>query len=132
MEKIELIQSELQKDQANFYLDGAALEEALARSLGLDDYNYIMGMFAKVDESIDQNFQRRFNHFYKVRRNKEWRYKFYQIFEESKVNKSIPLRTFFEAFMKSMVHLKHHSQVKCMQLLICASNMDSRVCSIVA
>jgi hypothetical protein len=89
----------LRKDRADIHLDGAvALEEALAHSLGLDDYRYIMDRSAKVDISIDQDFQRRFNHFYRVRRNKVWRDKYYQIFEESKENKSIT----FENILRSI------------------------------
>ena len=34
--------------------------------------------------SADKDFQREFNHFYRIRRNEEWRKKFYRIFEDTK------------------------------------------------
>ena len=56
----------------------------LAISLGLDKYQYIMDHVSKIDVSKDADFQRIFNGFYIVRRNAEWRTKYYDYFESIK------------------------------------------------
>ncbi len=65
----------------------STLEKVLAESLGLPEYEYIMKNVHKTDVSRDENFQRKFNHFYKVRRNEKWRKKYYEIFEKNKARK---------------------------------------------
>ena len=50
----------------------------------LEQYTNIMEKANDVDISADVNFQRKFNYFYKVRRNSEWRATFYSLFEECK------------------------------------------------
>lgn len=70
---------------SNVSIDGiGALEAALSKGLGLDGYEYIMENVWKTDVSKDKDFQRRYNYFYKVRRNQDWRDGFYRVFEESK------------------------------------------------
>ena len=61
--------------------------ERLATSLGLDKYQYIMDNVREVDVSIDVNFQRIFNGFYIVRRNADWRKRYYDYFESLKGSK---------------------------------------------
>lgn len=63
------------------------LEKVLAESLGLPEYEYIMKNVCQTDVSGNADFQRKFNHFYKIRRNQEWRRKYYQIFEKNKAEK---------------------------------------------
>lgn len=63
------------------------LEKVMAESLGLPEYEYIMKTICQTDVSKNMDFQRRFNHFYKVRRNQDWRKKYYEIFERSKAEK---------------------------------------------
>lgn len=56
----------------------------LAASMGLDKYKFIMEQVNKTDVSIDPDFQRTFNDFYIVRRNKEWREEYYKHFQSIK------------------------------------------------
>lgn len=71
--------------RSNIIIDGeSAMRAVLAESLGLAGYEYIMAHVREVDVSCDADFQRRFNHFYRVRKNAEWRSKYYCIFEEMK------------------------------------------------
>ena len=60
------------------------VEDRLITSFGLDKYSFIMSRFHEVDVSEDENFQRVFNGFYGVRRNLEWRQKYYAFFESNK------------------------------------------------
>ena len=50
----------------------------------LEKYAFIMNNIQKRDISIDKEFQTRFNGFYIVRRNSEWRQTFYTYFEAYK------------------------------------------------
>ena len=60
------------------------IETRIAESMGFDKYKQIMEMVRKTDVSIDQDFQRTFNAFYRVRRNAEWRKAYYDLFEKAK------------------------------------------------
>ncbi len=60
------------------------LEEQMVRSLGLDKYAGIIEKTWTVNVSSDLNFQRAFNAFYRIRRNEEWRTKYYCLFEKAK------------------------------------------------
>ncbi len=60
------------------------IQQRLATSFGLDIYASIMKTFRNVDVSKDEDFQRKFNHFYRVRRNEEWRSSYYDLFESIK------------------------------------------------
>lgn len=64
-------------------------KNAIIRFLALDKYNYIKENLYKCDVSKDIDFQTRFNAFYRVRRDYNWRKKFYTYFESIKNNKSI-------------------------------------------
>lgn len=52
---------------------------------GLKKYCWIQDRFWKRSVDCDQEFQRRFNDFYKVRRNLKWRKIFYNLLEKAKV-----------------------------------------------
>ena len=60
------------------------LECQLARSMGLDKYADIMKAAEEKNVSIDATFQHAFNAFYRVRRNADWREKYYKLFEKAK------------------------------------------------
>ena len=60
------------------------LQKRLASSLGLDKYKFIMETVKNTDVSTDDVFQTTFNAFYIVRRNAEWRNKFYTYFQSIK------------------------------------------------
>jgi len=69
----------------DFQLDAQLLlEQRLAESLGLDRYAGIMKTVQTTDVSKDGEFQRRFNSFYKVRKNAAWRSHYYSVFERAK------------------------------------------------
>lgn len=51
---------------------------------GLEKYYLIQKKFNNINIQKDFVFQRKFNGFYRVRRNAEWRKSFYDIFENSK------------------------------------------------
>jgi hypothetical protein len=57
---------------------------------GLDQYLWLQDRARRGDEplSSDSTFQTRFNHFYRVRRNKEWRTAFYELMESAR-NRSL-------------------------------------------
>ncbi|HNY35979.1 MAG TPA: hypothetical protein PLD14_01695 [Candidatus Pacearchaeota archaeon] len=54
----------------------------------LEQYLWIQNEITKRNVSIDREFQRRFNGFYRVRRNSDWQKDFYQLMESSK-NKNV-------------------------------------------
>ena len=51
---------------------------------GLEQYRWLQDRLHAVDVSVDRDFQRSFNHFYRVRRNEDWQAKFYRLFEDCK------------------------------------------------
>ena len=59
-------------------------QDRLASSMGLDKYMYIMKQVHKTNIAKDEDFQRTFNGFYIVRRNKAWRKNYYDYFEKIK------------------------------------------------
>ena len=67
--------------------------QAVIRFLALEKYNYIREELYKCDVSKDKIFQKRFNSFFRVRRNETWRKKFYKYFEKNKNNINITFDT---------------------------------------
>ena len=57
--------------------------QAVIRFLALEKYNYIRKELYNCDVSKDEMFQKRFNSFFRVRRNETWRKKFYKYFEKN-------------------------------------------------
>jgi hypothetical protein len=53
-------------------------------SVRLKDYLLIMDQYSKVDVSIDAQFQKVFNRYYRVRRNLQWREQYYSLFQRVK------------------------------------------------
>ncbi len=64
----------------------AAVEVLKQRERDIERYAYIMEQVLKVDVSQDEDFQRVFNAFYRVRRDDGWRKTFYELFEKVKQN----------------------------------------------
>jgi hypothetical protein len=61
------------------------IDDALIRvESGLNQYLALQAAFGKLDVSKSREFQRKFNHFYRVRRNTEWQSHFYQLLQEKK------------------------------------------------
>lgn len=64
------------------------MQQRLAVSMGLDKYKVIMESIRKTDVSKDVAFQRRFNGFYGIRRDAEWRASYYGVFERKKASQT--------------------------------------------
>lgn len=62
-------------------------QNRLASSMGLDKYQYIMQKVRTTNVADDENFQKMYNGFYIVRRNKAWRRVYYDYFESIKGGK---------------------------------------------
>ena len=60
------------------------IEQCLVRSFGLDKYQAIQSDLQKTNIFLDESFQKKYNAFYKVRRNSEWRNIYYELFEKLK------------------------------------------------
>lgn len=65
------------------------VEKLVSKALRIKDYEKIMTSFDTIDISSDDDFQKTFNRFYVVRRNKEWRQSYYSYFEENKNRREI-------------------------------------------
>jgi hypothetical protein len=66
-------------------LTRAEIDRALrALSKGREDYVWLQTEFRRRDVASDREFQKRFNGFYRVRRNAEWQRAFYDILEGGK------------------------------------------------
>ncbi|MCA9201806.1 MAG: hypothetical protein KDA59_02105 [Planctomycetales bacterium] len=70
---------------------------------GLEQYLAIQKLVHHVNVATDEDFQRKFNGFYRVRRNAEWRSCFYAMFErEKKGKRARPFERLLREFQKSM------------------------------
>lgn len=67
----------------------SVIQNMLAANMGLDTYLSIMKAAWNTDVSMDADFQRTFNGYYKVRKNAEWREKYYSLFESVKGNRQV-------------------------------------------
>ena len=66
-----------------------AIENLKRRSQDIQHYVNIIDKVNAVDVSSNVEFQKEFNHFYKIRRNSEWRYAYYTLFEEYKKREKV-------------------------------------------
>ena len=72
---------------AAIVLDESSIDKCLDRLKdGLVKYLWIQNNFININVSQDDEFQRKFNHFYRVRRNTQWRKFYFQLFENCKNN----------------------------------------------
>jgi hypothetical protein len=61
------------------------IQKALERLVdGLGRYQRLQASVLKCDVTTDREFQRRFDAFYRVRRNSDWRREFFELMEKSK------------------------------------------------
>lgn len=65
------------------------VQNLVSKALSIEDYQKIMDTYMNVDISSNEEFQKLFNRFYVVRRNKEWRRIYYDFFQKNKYNKNI-------------------------------------------
>ena len=68
------------------------------RKRDLESYSFIINNCYSTDVSCDEAFQRKFTHFYRVRRNSIWRKSYYQLFENSKSSE----KPSFEVILRSI------------------------------
>ena len=73
----------------NLVLPEFVISKMLKKSFGIDRYTFIIKELSKRDISIDPNYQRFFNAFYVVRRDRKWRKIYYDYFESQKNNKNL-------------------------------------------
>ena len=64
---------------------------------GLEKYRWIQAAVVERDVAVDAEFQRRFNGFYRIRRNRQWRQAFFGLLEQCK---TVPLS--FEAVLETL------------------------------
>ena len=70
-------------------LDAAGIEDALPLvGAGLAKYCRLRDALHGVDVSLDREFQRLFNGFYRVRRNAQWQRTFYTLLEDQKTRRA--------------------------------------------
>jgi len=70
---------------AAIVLDESSIDKCLDRLKdGLVKYLWIQNNVININVSQDIEFQRKFNHYYRVRRNELWRNEFYLLLEKSK------------------------------------------------
>ena len=60
------------------------IETRIAESMGFNKYKHIMERVRNTDVSSDEDFQRTFNSYYRIRRNEEWQTIYYDLFETIK------------------------------------------------
>lgn len=65
------------------------VQNLVSKALNIKDYEKIIKIFDKKDISLDGDFQKTFNGFYRVRRNDNWRKSYYAYFENNKLRKDI-------------------------------------------
>lgn len=76
------------------------IENWIINSLGLDKYEYIMDNLIKTDVSIDKDFQRKFNSFYIVRRDANWRKIYYDYMEKIRIIKILLFQRLLRTYIK--------------------------------
>ena len=66
-------------------------KKSIIKALSLDNYNYIINTInnKNIDISKDEEFQKTFDAFFKVRRDEKWRREYYNYFQKVKNNKDI-------------------------------------------
>lgn len=68
------------------------VEKLIAKGLSIDYYKELMEDVKYVNVSLDTNFQKKFNYFYKIRRDEHWRKVYYNLFEECKIKSDISFK----------------------------------------
>lgn len=90
----------------NYNVSGLSQNQKKKISDGITKYLEIQDLYKKCKnlnslkdpDSID--FQKKFNGFYKVRRNENWRKEFYDLFEQNKNSKGISFDDIYNKLLK--------------------------------
>ena len=83
---------------ANISLNRRSINRVL-RSVesGLEKYRWIQAAVVERDVAVDAEFRRRFNGFYRIRRDRQWQQAFFGLLEQCK---TVPLS--FEAVLETL------------------------------
>ena len=100
--------------------EGTLVETIISNGLALDKYKKIIDDVKHTDVSNDTEFQRTFNHFYKVRRNENWRKIYYELFEDSKSNSVLK----FEEILVHLYRETHQIEPSFSSKLLATLNPD--------
>jgi hypothetical protein len=84
----------------------ADIESALEQLSAVGNYRIIMEMLHKVDVSQDEDFQRRYNGFYKLRRDETFRNVYYKYMQENKKNEKLDFATVLRHFYKEFSNVE--------------------------
>ncbi len=93
---------------------------SIIRFLALDSYNYLKENVYKSDISKDNEFQTKFNSFYRVRRDEKWRKIFYEYFESIKNKKDVT----FEEILSYMYYKTNNIEASFCSKLLSTINPD--------
>ena len=88
--------------------------------VGLDKYCEIQRLFDKVNINLDKSFQKKFNGFYRVRRNEQWRNIFFELMENSRNDKNIK----FENILNILKNETNRIEASFTSKLIATINTD--------
>lgn len=79
------------------------LDEAIANACGLKRYKKTISDLNRYDVSQDNDYQKNFVAYYKVRRDKDWLDKYFKYLQDNKQNKSLTFEEVFD-FLSSIEH----------------------------
>ena len=88
------------------------IETRIAESMGFNKYKQIMERVRDTDVSSDEDFQRTFNSYYRIRRNEEWQAIYYDLFEAIKDSQP-SFEQIIRTLYKTPETLRLRSRVKC-------------------
>lgn len=83
------------------------VENLVSTSLRIKYYEKIATTFEMRDISSDSDFQRTFNGFYRVRRNKDWQRAYYTYFETNKLCKDISFKEILYHLYQTTGRIEH-------------------------
>jgi hypothetical protein len=104
-------------------LNGTTVESALNKlDSGLQKYLWIQEEFSKINVAEDLDFQKRFNHFYRVRRDGAWRKSYFDLLESSRFTSPT-----FEFILNSMLNMTGRLEASFSSKLIATLNPNMPV-----
>lgn len=93
------------------------IHQILLANFGLEKYAYIINHVNQVNVAENREFQKKFNGFYRVRRDEVWQGQFYEFFEIAKVQKPS-----FDEIIEELYHrtgrIEASFPARCSQILI--------------
>ena len=83
------------------------VENLVSKALNIKDYEKIIQTFDKKDISLDKDFQKTFNRFYRVRRNDDWQKSYYTYFEKKKLRKNTSFEEILYHLYRTTGQIEH-------------------------